>query len=103
MTKFREHPSTTCSTLWMDRFALTRGETTLLKVRRTARLKSLSWKLTSSFHTDGIYPASENCGVAPLSNVISTSYGYNEGESSTVSQGRRCLSCAQAASPPEPS
>lgn len=29
---------------------------------------------------DGIYPAAVNCGVAPPSNVISTSYGYNEAD-----------------------
>ncbi|ORY84175.1 subtilisin-like protein [Leucosporidium creatinivorum] len=39
---------------------------------------------------DGIYPNSENCGVAPLSNVISTSYGYNEADLTPAYEERQC-------------
>ncbi|CAI4211106.1 unnamed protein product [Parascedosporium putredinis] len=39
---------------------------------------------------DGQYPADRACGTAPLVNVISTSYAYNEGDLSVKYEERQC-------------
>ncbi|KAK4047243.1 hypothetical protein OIV83_005547 [Microbotryomycetes sp. JL201] len=44
---------------------------------------------------DGIYPANVNCGVAPRSYVISTSYGYNEADLTPAYEQRQCREYAK--------
>ncbi|KAK4048278.1 hypothetical protein OIO90_005897 [Microbotryomycetes sp. JL221] len=44
---------------------------------------------------DGIYPANVNCGVAPQSYVISTSYGYNEADLTPAYEQRQCREYAK--------
>lgn len=41
-------------------------------------------------NVDGQYPRESSCGTAPLTNVISTSYAYNEGDLGIRYQQRQC-------------
>ncbi|KAM0748741.1 subtilisin-like protein [Meredithblackwellia eburnea MCA 4105] len=44
---------------------------------------------------DGIYPEAEACGTAPLTNVICTSYGYDEADLTPAYQRRQCQEFAK--------